>query len=123
MKIQSLRYFVTLVQAGSITKAAQQLYVAQPSLTKSLKLLEEELGYPLVERSASGVHLTKKGCRVYAEAQQVLDLYDGWKAMGRDDQPKLIDIYTYLSFPDFLLPDIACFATARNIRNWPSTSP
>ena len=106
MKIQSLRYFVTLVQAGSITKAAQQLYVAQPSLTKSLKLLEEELGYPLVERSASGVHLTKKGCRVYAEAQQVLDLYDGWKAMGRDDQPKLIDIYTYLSFPDFLLPDI-----------------
>lgn len=61
MKIQSLRYFVTLVQAGSITKAAQQLYVAQPSLTKSLKLLEEELGYPLVERSASGVHLTKKG--------------------------------------------------------------
>lgn len=32
--------------------------------------------------------------------------YDGWKAMGRDDQPKQIDLYTYLSFPDFLLPDI-----------------
>lgn len=106
MKIQTLEYFVALVQTGSITKAAQQLYVAQPSLTKSLKLLEEELGFPLVERSVSGVRLTEKGRKVYAEARQVLDFYDGWKAMGRDDQPKLIDIYTYLSFPDFLLPDI-----------------
>lgn len=107
MKIQTLEYFVALVQTGSITKAAQQLYVAQPSLTKSLKLLEEELGFPLVERSVSGVRLTEKGRKVYAEARQVLDFYDGWKAMGRDDQPKQIDLYTYLSFPDFLLPDIA----------------
>lgn len=106
MKIQTLEYFVALVQTGSITKAAQQLYVAQPSLTKSLKLLEEELGFPLVERSVSGVRLTEKGRKVYAEARQVLDFYDGWKAMGRDDQPKQIDLYTYLSFPDFLLPDI-----------------
>lgn len=106
MKIQTLEYFVTLVQAGSITKAAQQLYVAQPSLTKALKLLEEELGFPLVERSASGVRLTEKGRKVFVEARQVLDFYDGWRAMGRDDQPKQIDLYTYLSFPDFLLPDI-----------------
>lgn len=106
MKIQTLEYFVTLVQAGSITKAAQQLYVAQPSLTKSLKQMEEELGFPLVERSASGVRLTEKGRKVFEEARQVLDFYDGWKALGRDDQPKQIDLYTYLSFPDFLLPDI-----------------
>ena len=44
MKIQSLAYFVALVEAGSISKAARQLYLSQPSLTKTLPLLEEELG-------------------------------------------------------------------------------
>ena len=43
MKIQSLAYFVALVEAGSISKAARQLYLSQPSLTKTLHLLEEEL--------------------------------------------------------------------------------
>ncbi|HJB22248.1 MAG TPA: LysR family transcriptional regulator [Candidatus Fournierella merdavium] len=106
MKIQSLQYFVTLAETGSITRAAQQLYVAQPSLTKSLKLMEEELGFTLVERSASGVRLTEKGSRVFAEARQILEFYDGWKEMGRKDDLRQIELYTYISFPDFLLPDI-----------------
>lgn len=106
MKIQTLEYFVTLAETGSITKAAQQLYVSQPSLTKALKLMEEELGFTLVERSASGVRLTEKGRKVFAEARQVLEFYDGWKEMGRQKDLQQIDLYTYLSFPDFLLPDI-----------------
>ena len=47
MKIQSLAYFVALVEAGSISKAARQLYLSQPSLTKTLHLMEEELGVAL----------------------------------------------------------------------------
>ena len=106
MKIQTLQYFVTLAETGSITRAAQQLYVAQPSLTKALKLMEEELGFQLVERSSNGVRLTEKGRKVFAEARQVLEFYDGWKEMGRHSGLRQIDLYTYLSFPDFLLPDI-----------------
>ena len=94
MKIQSLQYFVTLAETGSITRAAQQLYVAQPSLTKSLKLMEEELGFTLVERSASGVRLTEKGSRVFAEARQLREFYDGWKEMGRKDDLRQIELDT-----------------------------
>ena len=106
MKIQSLAYFVALVEAGSISKAARQLYLSQPSLTKTLHLLEEELGVALVSRSSSGIRLTQAGEKVYIEAKQILEFYDGWKKLGQHSLLKKIDLYTYISFPDFLLPDI-----------------
>ena len=71
MKIQSLSYFVALVEAGSISKAARQLYLSQPSLTKTLHLLEEELGVALVSRSSSGIRLApREGERINREAKQ-----------------------------------------------------
>ena len=72
MKIQSLAYFVALVEAGSISKAARQLYLSQPSLTKTLHLMEEELGVALVSRSSSGIHLApREGERINREANHV----------------------------------------------------
>ena len=106
MKIQSLAYFVALVEAGSISSAARQLYLSQPSLTKTLHQMEEELGFPLVVRSSGGVRPTEQGRRVFAEAKQIVEMYNGWKGMARPAALQRIDIYTYISFPDFLLPDI-----------------
>lgn len=106
MKMQALEYFVALVDAGSISKAAQQLYVAQPSLTKCLHLLEAELGFDLVVRTSTGVQLTPNGRRVYLDAKQILAYCAGWRELAKQDQLRQIDLYTYLSFPDFLLPDI-----------------
>lgn len=106
MKIQALEQFVALVEAGSICEAARRLYIAQPSLTKSLRLLEEELGVVLVRRSKSGVRLTQQGAKVYVEAKQVVEYYKGWKELGKQNQLQQVDLYAYLSFPDFLFPDI-----------------
>lgn len=50
MNLRQLQYFVTVVEEGSFTRAAQRLYVAQPSLSKQLAALEAELGGPLLER-------------------------------------------------------------------------
>ena len=58
MKNQQLRYFVEVVDSGSINKASEKLFVSQPSLSRSIQSLEEEMGKELIIRSNHGVTLT-----------------------------------------------------------------
>ena len=58
MEIRDLKNFVKVVQAGSFTKAAEQSFVSQPSLSKSIKRLEEVLDVELLERSTRFIRLT-----------------------------------------------------------------
>ena len=77
MTIQQLRYAVTISEQGSLNKAAEVLYVAQPSLTGALRELERELGVTLFSRSGRGVTLTNDGTEFIRYARQVLQQYDG----------------------------------------------
>lgn len=61
MRLYQLEYFVKVVECGSITKAAQELYLSQPSLTKAIASLESEYDLKLFVRSAKGLRLTPKG--------------------------------------------------------------
>lgn len=61
MEIRRLRYFVRIAEDGSLTKASGVLRVAQPALTRQMRLLEEELGVPLFNRTARGMRLTDEG--------------------------------------------------------------
>ncbi|MEA4955324.1 MAG: LysR family transcriptional regulator [Pseudoflavonifractor sp.] len=106
MKIRTLEYFVTLAESKSINEAAQKLYIAQPSPTKALHLLEGELNVQLFYRFSSGIFLTEAGKKILPEARQVVAYYYGWKSMAKETSLKQIDIYTYASFPDFLFPDL-----------------
>lgn len=72
MELRQLRYFVRIVDLGSLSKAAADLYVAQPALSKQLAALEAELGTALVARSPRGVTPTEAGIALYREAQAVL---------------------------------------------------
>lgn len=76
-----LRYFATVAEEGSLTRAAERLYVSQPALTKQVKRLEALLGVSLFERSRSGVALTEAG-RVLAH--RVPSLLDDWDDVLRD---------------------------------------
>lgn len=76
MDIRKLRYFSGVVEAGSISKAADSLHVAQPALSKSIQALEEELGTPLLQRSAKGVATTEAGARLYEHCQIVFKQLD-----------------------------------------------
>ena len=105
VKLQMLKYFVTLAESCSISEAAQKLYVAQPSLSKSLQLLERELGFSLFSRTKTGIVLTEEGKQILPEAKQVLAYYEGWKQIGRIPSLRRVDIYTHYSFPDFILPN------------------
>jgi len=73
MNIMALRYATEIEKAGSISKAASSLYVAQPNLSKSIKDLEEEIGYTIFERTSSGIKVTDKGDMFLYHAKKILD--------------------------------------------------
>ncbi|RQR59883.1 LysR family transcriptional regulator [Burkholderia sp. Bp9002] len=72
MELKQLRNFVAIVDSGSLSKAADVLAVAQPSLSLQLRVLEEELGTQLLQRSAHGVTPTDGGRTLYRHARNVL---------------------------------------------------
>src|SRR3954468_11422115 len=69
VNLQQLRYFLAIADEGSFTRAAQRLFVAQPSLSQQMKSLEQELGGPLLERLPTGVRLTAAGNAFVTEAR------------------------------------------------------
>lgn len=72
MELRTLRYFVGIVEAGSLSRAASSLYVAQPALSAQIKKLEGELHAKLLDRSHSGVIPTAAGRQLYEDACQLL---------------------------------------------------
>lgn len=72
MDIKSLRLFLGILKHGSITKAAEHLYIAQPALGVHLRKLEEELGAQLVERHSRGVTPTEAGALLAEHAEILL---------------------------------------------------
>lgn len=72
MDIRQLRYFVNIVDYGSLGKAAEKLFVAQPSLSQQIAKLESDVGVPLLVRSSQGVKPTPAGQAMYRHARLVL---------------------------------------------------
>ena len=72
MTLQQLAYFVALVEVGSFTGAAVSLRVAQPTLSRQVKALEDELGSPLVQRTRNALILTPAGEAVLPLARRML---------------------------------------------------
>jgi DNA-binding transcriptional LysR family regulator len=76
LELRQLRYFVRIVEEGSVTRASQSLHVAQPALSLQISRLEEELGKQLLMRSVRGVTPTEAGAAVYKQAQLILKQVD-----------------------------------------------
>lgn len=76
MTLTQLRYLMTIARTGSFNKAAEQLYVSQPSLTNAVKELEKELGITLFYRSGRGVTLTGDGTEFLLYAKQLYGQYE-----------------------------------------------
>ncbi|EJL94607.1 transcriptional regulator [Herbaspirillum sp. CF444] len=72
MELRQLRYFVAIVDHGSLSRAARVLHIAQPALTQQIRQLEEELEAQLLHRSAQGVIATDAGKTFYEHAQAIL---------------------------------------------------
>ena len=76
MTIQQLKYIITISENGSLNKAAEVLFITQPSLTSAVRELEKELGITLFNRGGKGVTLTNDGTEFLQYARQVVAQYD-----------------------------------------------
>lgn len=85
MDMRQLRYFVQIVESGSLSGASRQLYIAQPALSQQLGKLEAEVGKPLLNRSSKGVVPTDNGLALYHHARFMLRQLDQALSIARDE--------------------------------------
>lgn len=99
MEIRTLRYFLVVAREESFTRAAEQLFISQPTLSKQLKSLEEELGKKLFVRHSFSVELTEEGRLLRTLAEDMITLEEKIKSSIRT----LEDVTggdVYLGLPD-----------------------
>ncbi|WP_026560906.1 LysR family transcriptional regulator [Bacillus sp. J37] len=80
MEFRVLRYFLTVAREGSITGAADFLHVTQPTLSRQLKDLEQELGKKLFTRSSHSIILTDEGMLLRKRAEEIVDMVEKLEA-------------------------------------------
>lgn len=76
MDIRQLRYFLAIAEEENITKAAEKLHMSQPPLSQQLKIIEDELGVTLIERSTRKIQLTDTGKILRHRAEQMIGLME-----------------------------------------------
>jgi DNA-binding transcriptional LysR family regulator len=76
MELRHLRYFVAVAETENVSRAALKLHVSQPGISRQIRDLEDEIGFPLFERSAKSIKLTDAGKIFLTEAKAVLQRAD-----------------------------------------------
>ena len=76
MELRVLRYFLTVVREESITRAADVLHITQPTLSRQLAQMEEEIGVKLFDRGTRKILLTNEGLLLRRRAEEILELVD-----------------------------------------------
>ena len=95
MTLQQIRYLITVAESGSISRAAEALYVAQSSISSAIKEVEQEYGITLFERTPKGVLLTHRGREFISDIQYVLNYQnyvEGKYGVRRNDQKTVLSI-------------------------------
>jgi LysR family hydrogen peroxide-inducible transcriptional activator len=107
MDLDQLRYFVHVALRQNFTRAAEDLGISQPALSRSIQKLEEELGQPVFERKTRSVSLTDAGTLLQARAQQVLAILEDTKAEITDDgQSGRVRVGAIPTVAPFFLPEV-----------------
>ena len=96
MNITELRYLVAIMQWGSVSAAAKQLYAAQPNISKALKNLDEEYKIRIFERSSTGMIPTEQGRRFIEQAERVLEDVDLLSRSVEEEQARCAELRVML---------------------------
>lgn len=105
MRIEQLIAFEKVVRCGSFTKAANELYTTQPSVSKMIDSLESELEQRLVLRTSHGIELTPSGRRIYSDVKVILRMVTSWQEISIDcisNQHQGVHIQSTTTMCDFL---------------------
>ncbi len=106
MELDQLRHFLKVAEHSNFTRAAEDIALSQPALSRSVGRLEEELGQPLFERQTRSVSLTDAGQLLLERARQILLLVDDTKALFHDDgQTGRIRVAAIPTIAPYFLPE------------------
>jgi LysR family hydrogen peroxide-inducible transcriptional activator len=106
MELDQLRHFLKVAEHSNFTRAAEDIALSQPALSRSVGRLEEELGQPLFERQTRSVSLTDAGHLLLERARQILLLVDDTKALFNDDgQTGRIRVASIPTIAPYFLPE------------------
>lgn len=119
MNYRQMEIFTAIVDYGSVSAAAAALELSQPAVSKSLKMLEQDLGVQLFNRSAAGVQLTLEGTELYRETMRLMRDYAFLEGFARElpkrrEMPLRIGCMPAMSH-EWLPVQVAAFS-----RDWPS---
>lgn len=107
MDLDQLRYFLQVAERQNFTRAAEDLLISQPALSRSIQKLEDELGQPVFERKSRSVALTDAGTLLQSRAQQVLTILEDTKAEITDDgQSGRVRVGAIPTIAPYFLPEI-----------------
>lgn len=107
MDLDQLRYFLCVARRQSFTRAAEELGISQPALSRSIQKLEEELGQPVFERKTRSVVLTDAGLLLQSRASQALALLEDAKAEVADDgQSGRVRVGAIPTIAPYFLPEV-----------------
>lgn len=80
MEIRVLKYFLTTIREGNITKAAKYLNLTQPNLSRQINMLERDIGHKLFERKHNNIVLTPEGILLKKRAEEIINMVDKTRA-------------------------------------------
>lgn len=107
MELDQLRYFLRVAECGTFTKAAEELTISQPALSRSIQKLESELGQPVFERQSRSVLLTDAGKLLQARSQRAIAILDDTKSEITDDgQSGRIRVGAIPTIAPYFLPGV-----------------
>ena len=106
MEFRQLQSFAAVVKWGSFTKAAEKLYLSQPTVSAHIQTLEEELNQPLLMRTTKTLELTPKGRQVYECASHILELRDRMFHLCADGESNIIHLGASTIPSAYILPEI-----------------
>lgn len=104
MTFQQLKYIIEISKSRSITAAAQNLFISQPSLSKSVKELETELGITILERTRHGISFTSSGMEFLSYAYRIAEQIEGMQSYFRQDETNERKINLSISAQHYMFP-------------------
>ena len=110
MNTQHLRYAVEVERTGSISQAAENLYIGQPTLSKVIRDLEDSLGIAIFARTPRGTGATEKGARFLEYARGILREVDRMEALSQPDDPTRQEFCVSVPHADYILRATVTFA-------------
>ncbi len=109
MTLRHMRIFVAVCECGGITAAAQQLYLAQPTVSLAVSELEEYYGVRLFDRISRRLFITQRGQEFYEYAKHIVSLFDEMERSMKDaDSAGMLRLGSSITIATFLLPDLLC---------------